>query len=87
MHKYITTKKRSDGFGAQYQNLIYAIYYASVNGYTFVYRPIENMEHNYDNDSNYLNKIEELMNIKQNFLNYDDLTEEIKKNVLVVMSL
>jgi hypothetical protein len=61
---FITQPIRKDGFGAQYQTLINTILYCKKNNKTFVYTPIKNMEHNYDNDENFLNNIEELMNIK-----------------------
>lgn len=60
---YITQPSRKDGFGAQYQTLINTILYCKKNNKAFVYTPIKNMEHNYDNDPEFLNKIEELMNI------------------------
>lgn len=73
---YLTIPKRTDGFGAQYQGFIWGILFAEVNGNTYVYRKIESMEHNYDNDPTFLNRIEETMNIQDNYLNYDQLTTD-----------
>lgn len=64
-----TTKKRTDGFGAQYQGIIIGILYSELHGNTFVYRPIEEMEHNYNNDPDFLTKIENIMNLKSNYPN------------------
>jgi hypothetical protein len=61
---------RSDGFGAQFQTLVYSILFCECNNANFLYRGIKNIEHNYDNDSNYINEIDELMNIKNNY-NYE----------------
>jgi len=62
-----TVSKRTDGFGAQFQTLILGILILENNGYIYYHTPIESMEHNYDNDPEFLNKIELLMNIKNNY--------------------
>ncbi len=64
-----TTKKRNDGFGAQYQGNIIGILYSELHGNTFVYCPLEEMEHNYNNDPGFLTKMENIMNIKSNYPN------------------
>ena len=61
---YITQQLRTDGFGGQYQTIINTILYCKQNNKLFVYTPIKTMEHNYDNDVLFLQKIEKLMNIK-----------------------
>jgi tetratricopeptide (TPR) repeat protein len=63
----ITNPQRSDGFGAQFQTIIYSVIYAELNHKKFVYTPFQAMEHNYDNDPEYLNKKESLINFKSNF--------------------
>jgi hypothetical protein len=60
---YITQQSRTDGFGAQYQTIINTILYCKKNNKIFIYNPIKTMDHNYNNDVNFLKKIEELMNI------------------------
>jgi hypothetical protein len=60
---YITQELRIDGFGGQYQTIINTILYCKKNNKTFIYKPIKTMDHNYNNDVNFLKKIEELMNI------------------------
>jgi hypothetical protein len=78
----VTNCDRKDGFGAQYYNIIWAILYAELHGHKFYYTPFECMEHNYDNDPNYLNNKENLINIIGNFplvseLDTDDLVMEL----------
>jgi transcription initiation factor TFIID subunit 8 len=75
---YITIKSRGDGFGAQFQNIIYAICYADYfkNIITYVHVPIHSIEHNYNNDPDYNTQIEDLMNLRNNIPtqnNYDNL--------------
>jgi hypothetical protein len=67
--KYITSITRSDGFGAQFQNVLYDILYAQANGYEYLYTPIQNIEHNYNNDEGFIDYIESIMNIKNNYNN------------------
>jgi len=62
-----TVSNRTDGFGAQFQTLIYGIVILENKGETYYHTPIESMAHNYENDPVFLNKIEELMNIKNNY--------------------
>ena len=63
----VTSRDRSDGFGAQYQEIICAIVYAEMNGRIFHYNPIKNIEHNYDQDPGFLNKISDLMNLQNGY--------------------
>jgi len=63
----VTNCVRGDGFGAQYQNIIWAIIYAEQHNYNFYYTPFSSMEHNYENNSEFLDKKEKLINIINNF--------------------
>jgi hypothetical protein len=67
---FLTNKLREDGFGAQYQTIIFTILYCHLENYEFVYRPFEKMEHNYGFDTSFLEKKENLINIKNNYLSY-----------------
>jgi transcription initiation factor TFIID subunit 8 len=58
---------RSDGFGAQFQTIIQSILITECNNKTYLHNTIKNIEHNYEYDSVFLNKIEDLMNLKDNF--------------------
>uniref|UniRef100_A0A6C0F8T6 Uncharacterized protein n=1 Tax=viral metagenome TaxID=1070528 RepID=A0A6C0F8T6_9ZZZZ len=60
-YTFITGK---DGFGGQYQRIIQTMIYCKHHNLNFVYRPIKKMEHNYNNDTKYIDNIEKLMNIK-----------------------
>jgi hypothetical protein len=72
MTGYITNHGLSDGFGSQFQHIICCILIAYKMGHTFVYNPVTIMEHNYDNDPDFLEKMENLMNIKPYFMNIRD---------------
>ena len=58
-----TNTTRTDGFGAQYQNIIYCILYYSNKNLPFVYTPFSTIEHNYANDPSYTTKLDALINI------------------------
>lgn len=71
----VTNPLRRDGFGGQFQTIIYSAIYAELNGKAYRYTPFTSMEHNYDNDSQFLQKKEELINFIGNF--------EINKNLSI----
>ena len=68
----VTHISLSDGFGSQFQHIISVLLICYRNGWTFVYNPITKMDHNYENDPNWLEKIENLMNIKNYFMHKTD---------------
>jgi hypothetical protein len=71
---FYTNQERNDGFGAQFQTIICSILVAEKLGYKFIYKPIKNIEHNYDNDPDYISKVEDLMNLKNNYNYINDET-------------
>ena len=70
--KYMSFYQHTDGFGSQYQHIIATLLYCFNFGYQFVYNPIEYIEHNYDNDTEYIYKLETLMNLKSHYINIRD---------------
>ena len=76
MTKYYTNRKRCDGFGAQYQTIVQTYIYCKLHNLNFLYMPLDIVEHNYDNDVNYNNKLENLMNLKNNITNLDSINIE-----------
>lgn len=78
---YITNTIRTDGFGAQYQTIIFTILYAELHNLEFVYTPFSSMEHNYYNDEFFLEKKENLINIKNNFKLINDINSKKLLNV------
>ena len=79
-----------DGFGSQYQQLVTSYVVCGIQEHKFVYTPRDKMEHNYGNDPTFLNKIEHLMNLKNNIenstndakiLNYDQHRNWFEANV------
>jgi hypothetical protein len=69
---YYTTATATDGFGAQYQRIVETYIYCKMNNLNFLYKPFDNVEHNYKNDINYVNKLEELINLKNNIENINN---------------
>jgi len=51
-----------DGFGENYKYLIYSLMYAEFNKCEFVYNPFKVMRHNYNDDPEYINKKEKMIN-------------------------
>lgn len=77
---YIVNKEREDGFGAQYQSIIFSILFSELQGFNFAYRPFKSMEHNYDLDPNFIEKKENLINIKNNYTCFSEISDtEIKE--------
>lgn len=70
-----TVQERHDGFGAQFQTVIYCIIITENIGMKYVHSPIKTMEHNYDNDPLFLTKIDELMNISSNYTCIQDIAD------------
>lgn len=74
--KYYSTQLFDDGFGAQYQRFIWTCIYAEdYENDIFVYRPPEKIAHNYTGDSSFIAKMEDLMNMKGNYLNYTTIMD------------
>ncbi len=63
----ITHGNRSDGFGAQFLSIIGSAVYAEFNNKEYVYTPFKTMQHNYDNDPDFITKKEWLINFLDNF--------------------
>lgn len=69
---YYSYFQRDDGFGAQYQSIIWSIIFIENSGDTFVYKDIEKMIcGNYDEDPEYLEKIHKYMNLRGKYLTFD----------------
>lgn len=67
-HNYYTTAQRTDGFGAQFQNIIVDILYVYTNtNHTYVFPNIERIEHNYTNDSGFTERLVRYMNMRSHF--------------------
>ena len=62
-----TNRYRLDGFGAQFQNIIYDVIYAELQNQEFFYTPFQGMDHNYEGDPDFLEKKEWLINFISNF--------------------
>ena len=70
--RYYSTIPFDDGFGAQFQRFIWTCIYAEeCEQSTFVYRSPTKMAHNYDNDPDFVEKMETIMNIKPYYMSYE----------------
>jgi hypothetical protein len=86
-NKYYTSIKSMDGFGAQYQRIIQTFIYCKINNMDFAYDTFKYVEHNYSNDNEYNNKLENLINLKDNLLNVnEDMNCEYLDYGTIVMS-
>lgn len=56
-----------DGFGSQFQEIICAVIYAELNNKKYVYTPFTKMDHNYNNDPDFIARKEQLINFIGNF--------------------
>ena len=68
MELFCTLSNQRDGFGAQYQRIIeyYIVVVCKYGINSIHYTPITYLEHNYDNSNKFIDKIENLINIKKN---------------------
>jgi len=66
MEKY-SNPVRSDGFGAQLQNIIWTYIFCKMNNFEYYYQPFLKIEHNYNNDINFIKNIENFLNFKKQF--------------------
>ena len=71
MNKVYTSMKSTDGFGAQYQRVIQTYIFCKINNLPFVYSPLDSIEHNYNNDVTYNQRLEDLMNLEKHIPNWD----------------
>lgn len=77
----VSNKKRNDGFGAQYQTIIFTILFCELEGHDFIYRPFTEIEHNYDSDPFFIQKKEILINIKNNYSQLDPTIQDKINNI------
>ena len=71
--RYYSTIPFDDGLGAQFQRFVWTCIYAEeCEESTFIYRTPEKMAHNYTDDPKYIEKMEDLMNMKPYYLNYTE---------------
>ena len=66
---YYNIEEQYDGFGAQYQKIIQTYCFCKLNNMEYAYRPFRIVQHNYTNDGNYVNKLENLINLKSKLPN------------------
>ena len=73
---YLTNEVRFDGFGAQYQSIVWTILYAEMNGHTFLYSDIPYMENPTEDAAQFLRDAIECMNLRPHFSHVTTVKEE-----------
>jgi len=81
--KYTTAYQR-DGFGAQYQRIIQTYIYCKLHKLNFLYTPFTSIEHNYNNDNDYIEYMETYINLKNNIQCADNNTNIIEFGSVVM---
>ena len=64
---------KTDGFGSQFQSIIFYILYSEFNNLDYIHKKIKIMDHNYNADVNFIEKANNCMNIQGNYDDYDDI--------------
>jgi len=72
---FVCVEEQTDGYGSQFQNYISAMVYAELNKCEYVHFPIHQMEHNYDNEPGFVQRINEHMNIDKKYRLITDIKE------------
>lgn len=74
---YLTIEMFADGFGSQYQSLLSAIAIANYLDIEFVYKPIKSIAHNYNGDSNLVDKLVDFTGIRNSFKTVEQLPADV----------
>ena len=75
--KYISSLPFDDGFGAQYQRFIWTCIYAEeYEDAVFVYKSPIKIAHNYTAEPRFIEKMENIMNMKPHYTNHKDICYE-----------
>lgn len=69
---YVTNFCMGDGFGSQFHHIIAYLLFCFKFKLNFIYSPISRIEHNYQNEPDFINKMENLINISPFFTNIGD---------------
>jgi hypothetical protein len=83
LNKFYTNISANDGFGSQYQKIIQTYIFCKMHNLNFVYSPLDFVEHNYTNDTDYNKKLEDLMNLKNIITNLKNNITNLNQNMNV----
>lgn len=62
-----TNPYRNDGLGEHVKNILNSIMFAKIHKLKYVYTPMVTVEHNYNNDSNFISRIEDMLGIRSDY--------------------
>lgn len=82
---YYIIEEQTDGFGSQYQKIIETYCYCKLNNMEYAYRPLRIVEHNYKNEGDYVNKLENFINLKLKLPNIEPDMDMIILNCCDIM--
>jgi hypothetical protein len=71
---YLTSERRNDGFGAQFQTILYTALFAEHLSLPYIYRPIKEIG-NYD-DETFYEEIDRFVNLKKKYNNLYEFNSE-----------
>ena len=85
--RYYSTIPFDDGFGAQFQRFIWTCIYAEeCEQSTFVYRSPKKMAHNYDDDNEFIEKMDTIMNLKPHYMSYNDALVSAREEGIQILT-
>lgn len=81
--KYISSLPFDDGFGAQYQRFIWTCIYAEeYEDAIFVYKSPVKIAHNYTAEPQFVDKMENIMNMKPHYTNHKDICYDERLTII-----
>lgn len=79
---YYTLQERTDGFGAQLQTILLTLFYCEKEKKVFLYNSIKSIEHNYDNDPTFIDKVNQFINLSNFYEDYSTFKPKHKVKIL-----
>lgn len=76
---YLTIETHNDGFGSQYQSLLNTIAIANYLGIKFAFTPMHNIAHNYDNNTDFIERLNTFTGIANKYVNVKNIPTSVKR--------
>ena len=77
---WVCRPEQEDGFGSQFQHIIACILFSRHYNMEYVHRPLELVEHNYDNNSKFVENLNSLIKIKSTYRRLNEVPSIEYKN-------
>ena len=75
----------TDGFGSQYSKIIFCYVLCKMKNKNFIYTPLKEVEHNYEKNILFIDKLENIMNIKNNILTFNNNEFNNENNNIIIL--